>query len=120
MWYLNKIVDAVHARNADIIIHICGHMNSVEEYVAQLKSNAISTDAFVNLRLLKKNYSHITTMGNMSTFLLQDGEKNKIADRAQGLVREGINIISPACGLSTSTPVGNIQAMTKAVKESTT
>jgi uroporphyrinogen-III decarboxylase len=32
------------------------------------------------------------------------------------LVRDGVDIISPACGLSTSTPLANICAMTSAVK----
>jgi hypothetical protein len=32
-------------------------------------------------------------------------------------VREGVDIISPACGLSTSTALGTIAAMTAAVKE---
>jgi MtaA/CmuA family methyltransferase len=115
--YLNRIVDAVHQMGANVIIHICGRMNSVEDYVAELRSNAISTDALVSLKLLKSKYPHLTTMGNLSTFLLQDGQADKIASHTQKLVHDGINIIAPACGLSTSTPLENILAMTQAVKE---
>jgi [methyl-Co(III) methanol-specific corrinoid protein]:coenzyme M methyltransferase len=40
-----------------------------------------------------------------------------VARRAQALVRDGVDIISPACGLSTSTGLRTIAAMTAAVKE---
>jgi [methyl-Co(III) methanol-specific corrinoid protein]:coenzyme M methyltransferase len=33
------------------------------------------------------------------------------------LVEEGVDIIAPACGLSTSTPLENIRALTGAVRE---
>ena len=55
-------------------------------------------------------------MGNLSTYLLQWGSPQKIADRAVELVQDGVNIIAPACGLSTSTTLANITAMTRAVQ----
>ncbi|MEL7609287.1 MAG: uroporphyrinogen decarboxylase family protein [Bacillota bacterium] len=114
--YLNKLADAVHAMGAPVIIHICGKLSSVESYMEQLHANAVSTDALVSLEQLKNNYPALTTMGNVSTFLLQGGESEKIVGRVQRLVAGGVDIIAPACGLSTTTPVGNIQAMTGAVK----
>jgi len=36
---------------------------------------------------------------------------------AQHLVRDGVDIIAPACGLSTSTALDSIRAMTAAVKD---
>jgi [methyl-Co(III) methanol-specific corrinoid protein]:coenzyme M methyltransferase len=56
-------------------------------------------------------------MGNLSTYLLQSGDSAQVARRAQALVRDGVDIISPACGLSTSTGLRTIAAMTAAVKE---
>jgi MtaA/CmuA family methyltransferase len=116
--YINKVVDAIHAMNTPVIVHICGKMNAVKEYMPYIKSDAISTDAFVNLKRLKEEYPTLTTMGNLSTFLLESGEQENIANQTKRLVNEGINIIAPACGLSTSTPVKNIGTMTKVVKES--
>jgi [methyl-Co(III) methanol-specific corrinoid protein]:coenzyme M methyltransferase len=55
-------------------------------------------------------------MGNLSTYLLQWGNPDKIAGRACELVHDGVDIIAPACGLSTSTTLANITAMTRAVK----
>lgn len=116
--YLNKIIDAVHAMNTPVIVHICGKMNAVQKYIPNINSDAISTDAFVNLKILKEQYSNLTTMGNLSTFLLELGDEEKVANQTNRLIRDGINIIAPACGLSTATPVKNIKSMTNVVKES--
>lgn len=116
--YLNKVIDAIHAMNTPVIVHICGKMNAVKKYIPDIKSDAISTDALVSLKLLKEEYPKLTTMGNLSTFLLESGEEENIANQTSRLVNDGINIIAPACGLSTSTPVKNIISMTKVVKES--
>jgi hypothetical protein len=40
-----------------------------------------------------------------------------VVRRTNQLVLDGINIISPACGLSTSTSLHSIRAMTEAVKD---
>lgn len=115
--YLNKVTDAIHATGKPVIVHICGDIKSVQHLVPQIRSEALSTDALVNLRILKKEYPELTTMGNLSTYLLQSGNAGAVAGRTLKLVRDGIDIIAPACGLSTSSPLENIQAMTGAVKE---
>jgi len=116
--YLNKIINAVHAMNTPVIVHICGKMSAVKKYIPMIKSDAISTDSSINLKLLKQEYPGLTTMGNVSTYLLEFGDEEKIANQTARLVNDGINIISPACGLSTSTPLKNIELMTKIVRES--
>lgn len=56
-------------------------------------------------------------MGNVSTQALQDAEPERIVERTRQLVREGVDVIAPACGLSTSTPLRNVRALTDAVRE---
>jgi MtaA/CmuA family methyltransferase len=114
--YLNKVIDGIHATGVPVLVHICGEMRAVKPSIPQLHCDAISTDAFVNLRQLKEEYPQLTTMGNLSTFLLELGEPDKVARQTANLVRDGIDIISPACGLSTSSSLLNIQAMTSTVK----
>jgi [methyl-Co(III) methanol-specific corrinoid protein]:coenzyme M methyltransferase len=115
--YLNKVIDGIHATGVPVMVHICGEMKSVKSYIPQLHSDAISTDAFVNLRLLKQEYPQLTTMGNLSTILLETGDPEKIVRRTETLLKEGIDIISPACGLSTSTSLDAIRAMTGTVRD---
>ena len=114
--YLNKVIDGIHATGVPVLVHICGEMKAVKPSIPKLHCDAISTDAFVNLKLLKKEYPQLTTMGNLSTFLLESGEPDKVSRQAANLVRDGVDIISPACGLSTSSSILNILAMTSTVK----
>lgn len=115
--YLNRVIDGLHATGVPVLVHICGEMRAVKPSIPLLHADAISTDAFVNLRLLKEEFPQLTTMGNVSTFLLELGEPEKVARQTRNLVREGVDIISPACGLSTASPILNIRAMTETVKE---
>ena len=115
--HLNDLADRIHSLGAPVILHICGDLGRVRPLLAGLRADALSTDAMVSLKGLKTEFPKITTMGNLSTYLLQSGGPEQVAQRARTLVREGVDIISPACGLSTSTALGTIAAMTAAVKE---
>ncbi|GAE86773.1 methylcobamide:CoM methyltransferase MtbA [Acetivibrio straminisolvens] len=115
--YLNKLIDGIHSLNAPVIVHICGNINTVKQFIPYIRSDAISTDAIINLRALKDEFPSITTMGNLSTFLLQFGTPEKVGEQTERLLKDGIDIISPACGLSTSSSIQNIRALTKTVKE---
>ncbi|MCX7771618.1 MAG: methylcobamide--CoM methyltransferase [Clostridia bacterium] len=115
--YLNKLIEGIHAAGAPVIVHICGNMNTVKHLIPKIHSDAISTDALVNLKLLKEEYPGLTTMGNLSTYLLEFGTPDRVSSQTERLVNEGIDIISPACGLSTSSSLDNIQALTQTVKE---
>jgi [methyl-Co(III) methanol-specific corrinoid protein]:coenzyme M methyltransferase len=48
--------------------------------------------------------------------LLEFGDSQRVSRNTERLVRDGIDIISPACGLSTSTGLGNIRALTDTVR----
>ncbi|HWR01268.1 MAG TPA: uroporphyrinogen decarboxylase family protein [Chlorobaculum sp.] len=113
--YLNILAEAVHGLGTPVILHICGNIDRVRYLVPELRADALSTDAMVNLAKLKEEYPEIITMGNLSTYALEWSTPGKIADQTKKLVDDGIDIISPACGLSTSTTVANIRAMTGAV-----
>jgi len=114
--YLNQLSDAVHATGKPVIIHICGDMSCSRDQLSGLHADAISVDALVNLKRLKEDFPQINTMGNVSTSLLEFGDEGKVSRTTERLVRDGIDIISPACGLSTSTGLDNIRALTATVK----
>jgi [methyl-Co(III) methanol-specific corrinoid protein]:coenzyme M methyltransferase len=114
--YLNRVVDGIHSAGSRAIVHICGDLRRVTPLLPKLRADALSTDSIVNLKALKDEHPQILTMGNVSTYLLQFGPAGRVAARARLLVDDGIDIISPACGLSTSTPLENIRALTEAVR----
>lgn len=114
--YLNKLVDGIHEMGVPAIVHICGKMEAVKPLAAKLHGDALSVDAFVSLRNIKESYNEITTMGNLSTIMLEQSDTESIRRRAEMLIRDDINILAPACGLSTTTPLENISAFTETVK----
>jgi [methyl-Co(III) methanol-specific corrinoid protein]:coenzyme M methyltransferase len=115
--YINRIVQAVHGMGVPVIVHICGDVKPVKKHFPSLRGRAISVDAMVSLHTLKEEYPQLVTMGNLSTYALEFANAEKIYDTARRLLEQKIDILSPACGLSTSTPLSNITAFTKAVKE---
>jgi [methyl-Co(III) methanol-specific corrinoid protein]:coenzyme M methyltransferase len=116
--YNNRFADRVHALGVPFILHICGEMNAVRHLLPLLRCDALSTDALVSLPRLKADYPSITTMGNVSTFALEWNDGDRIRHITRALVDRGVDIISPACGLSTATQIGTLRAMTDEVKES--
>jgi [methyl-Co(III) methanol-specific corrinoid protein]:coenzyme M methyltransferase len=116
--YLNQLADRVHALGFPIILHICGNLSTVRHLLPQLHYDALSTDTSTSLPALKKEFPSITTMGNVSTFALEWKDPEKIRSVTRGLVNNGVDIISPACGLSTSTKLETIRVMTDEVKNS--
>ncbi|MEI6101609.1 MAG: uroporphyrinogen decarboxylase family protein [Eubacteriales bacterium] len=115
--YLNKVTDAIHTMCLPVIIHICGEMKMVTAQIARLHGDAISVDAFVSLKKIKEEIGNVTTMGNLSTYLLEFGNPDGVRNSTEKLLRDKIDIIAPACGLSTSTPLSNIKAFTQTVTE---
>jgi len=115
--YLNQVIDEIHKLGVPVIVHICGEVGMVKTQLNMLRGNAISVDAFVNLKKMKEENDKLTTMGNLSTYLLEFGEAQKVYQSAKHLLQDKIDIIAPACGLSTSTPLINIKAFTQAITE---
>lgn len=116
--YLNRVVDAVHRAHAPAILHICGDMKSVRHHLPSIRADAVSVDAMVNPGRLKREFSGLTTMGNVSTHLLKSGSGGRIVKTAEKLVADRVDIIAPACGGDTSTPLRSIRAFTDCVKGS--
>ena len=114
--YINRLVDGIKSTGIPVIVHICGQLSSVAQYVSEISGDAISTDAMVNLRNLKRDFPHLTTMGNLSTIRLEQGEPEGIIKNTDILLGHGIDILAPACGLGTATPLKNIEAFTSRVK----
>jgi [methyl-Co(III) methanol-specific corrinoid protein]:coenzyme M methyltransferase len=114
--YINKMVDAIHALGLPVIVHICGDVRVVKQHLYNLHGDALSVDAMVNLAALKEEENSLTTMGNLSTYLLDTGSIDTIRSGAETLLRRNIDIIAPACGLSTSTPLENLKAFTETIK----
>lgn len=114
--YLNMLLDGIEDKHAGTIVHICGQMRSVYEQINKVHANALSFDAVVPMKEARANLGDRVLMGNVSTFALEFGNEERIEKLTKFCVRGGSNIISPACGLGTRSPIVNIQAILKTLK----
>ena len=114
---LNRIVDAVQAAGAKTIIHICGQMTPVYTQMRQLNSSVLSFDSIVSLKEAKEQLPKHLIMGNVSTYALEFGDPQKIAQLTQVALKNGADLVAPACGLGMKTPLKNERAMLQWLKE---
>ncbi|NLJ99175.1 MAG: MtaA/CmuA family methyltransferase [Tissierellia bacterium] len=116
--YINMLIDGIREVDEDfpIIVHICGQMRSVYSEIKQLKADAFSFDAMVSIKEIREHMGDKILMGNISSFALESADEEKIKKMTENVIDNGINIVSPACGLGTQSPMENIQAILKTVK----
>lgn len=116
--YINMLIDGIREVNKDIpiIVHICGQMHSVYPQLKELKADAFSFDAIVNIKEVREHMDGKILMGNVSSFALETANEDKISTMTKNVINNGIDIVSPACGLGTQSSMKNIQAMLKTVK----
>lgn len=115
--YLNMLLDGLQDEKLGTIVHICGQMKSVYGQIDMVHSDVLSFDSVVPMREARKNLADRVLMGNVSTYTLEFGKPEKVAELTKTCAGNGSDIISPACGLGTKSPIKNIQAMLKTLKE---
>jgi len=115
--YLNKITTAIRAEaEVGIIIHICGRLKNIYSGITALASDAISFDSITHAKKLAENVHNKAIMGNVSTFILEKGNPEKLSRVARKCVEDGITILSPACGIGPRTSLANIRSIVNAAK----
>lgn len=57
-------------------------------------------------------------MGNVSTFAIERKDAEKVRTLTRACMRNGSDIIAPACGLGMGSPSENVRAVLEAVKGS--
>lgn len=112
--YLNRILDELTIPVK--IVHICGRLKSVYDIIPQIHCHAFSFDAVVPIDEIKKHLTNQAVMGNISTYALDSMQPEKITSLVRGALKAGVDIVAPACGLSTTTPLVNVQVMVGATR----
>lgn len=113
--YLNRLLDGIADTGVHTIVHICGQMHSVYPQINQVHSDVLSFDSVVPMQEARKNLPGRILMGNVSTYTLEFGTPEKVAQLTRNCLQNGSNILSPACGLGTRSPLKNIQAIRQAL-----
>lgn len=115
--YLNQLLDAIKESNTKTIVHICGQMKKVYPQINLVKSDILSFDSIVSIKDAKENLPGRKIMGNVSTYTIEFGDPEKIAELTRICVKNGSDIISPACGLGMKSPLKNVQSMLNFLKK---
>lgn len=115
--YLNYLLDGLKKDNVKTIVHICGQMKYVYQEINEVKSDALSFDSIVPMKEARANLPDRVLMGNVSTYALEFGEKEKVKTLTRSCVKNGSDIISPACGLGMKSPLANVRAILECLKE---
>ena len=92
-------------------------MNPVYKEVDEIHSDALSFDSVVPMKEAREELKGRTLMGNVSTYTLEFGDPDKVETLAKNCVKNGSDIIAPACGLGMRSPLVNIRAILQAVRE---
>ena len=115
--HLKRLVEAIHAAGGRVLLHMCGAFGKSAETVARLGIDAYIPDASLTSVECGKLFPMPRVVGNISTFLLHQGQPPAIAKLAARLAGPGgVDALSPTCGMSSITPLENIRAMTGAAR----
>lgn len=115
--YLNKLIFAIQESSTKTIVHICGQMKKVYPQINLVQSDVLSFDSLVSIKEAKENLPGRKIMGNVSTYTIEFGEPEKIAELTRICIKNGSDIISPACGLGMKSPLRNVQSMLNFLKK---
>ena len=115
--YIDRLQRACQDAGAHTIVHICGQMHSVYEQVNEIRADALSFDAVVPIKEARANLPGRVVMGNVSTFAIEMRDVEKVQSLTRMCVRNGSDIVAPACGLGMGSPSENVRAVLQVVKE---
>jgi [methyl-Co(III) methanol-specific corrinoid protein]:coenzyme M methyltransferase len=113
--HLHHLIGAIRQTGARVLLHMCGRLDRVETQLGTLRCDGFIPDAAVSTHRLAQTLRHLALVGNVSTFLLHQGEPGQIARLGARLAQGGVHVVSPACGLASATPLDNIVALTGSV-----
>ena len=113
--YLNEMAEHFRSNfGIPSIVHICGDLKSLGDTLGQISAEAVSVDSVVSMKTLRSLAVGKVTMGNISTYLLEQGSAESVYKMGIASIVHGADILSPACGISPRTPIGNLKSLAKA------
>ena len=113
--HLHRLIEAIKQTGAHVLLHMCGSIERVEQQLDTLRCDGFIPDAAVSVHAFGCSHPQLAVVGNISTFLLHQGQPGQIASLGTRLAADGVHVVSPACGLASATPLANIVALTHAI-----
>ena len=113
--YQKKQFDAISVPK---ILHICGNVDAIVEWMGQTGPEILSLEPKADARLARdKCGPEIILMGGVdtaTTLFLKDPET--VRQGCEESIAEGIQIMAPGCAVAPGTPLANLLAMVEVAK----
>ncbi len=101
------------------ILHICGNVAPIVEWMAQTGADILSLDPKTDAALVREKCSgDIILLGGVdpaNTLLMKDTESVK--EECEISISQGIQILAPGCAVAPATPTENLLAMVDVAKK---
>jgi [methyl-Co(III) methanol-specific corrinoid protein]:coenzyme M methyltransferase len=100
------------------ILHICGKVDRIVEWMGQTGADILSLEPQANLRLAREKCGDdIILMGGVDTadtLFMKDADA--VRNVCEKSIADGIQILAPGCAVSPGTPTENLLAMVEVAK----
>ena len=100
------------------ILHICGNVDPIAEWMGQTGADILSLEPKASARLARQKCgSDVILMGGVdtaTTLFMKDPET--VREGCEETIEDGIQILSPGCAVAPGTPMENLLAMVEVAK----
>jgi [methyl-Co(III) methanol-specific corrinoid protein]:coenzyme M methyltransferase len=100
------------------ILHICGNVDAIVEWMGQTGANILSLEPKASAKLAREKCgSDIILMGGMDTATtLYMKDPDTVKQGCEKTIDDGIQILAPGCAVAPGTPTENLLAMVEVAK----
>jgi [methyl-Co(III) methanol-specific corrinoid protein]:coenzyme M methyltransferase len=100
------------------ILHICGNVDPIVEWMGQTKAEILSLEPKANARLARdKCGKDVILMGGVDTAnVLFMKDPDTVKQGCEESIADGIQILAPGCAVAPGTPTANLLAMLEVAK----
>jgi [methyl-Co(III) methanol-specific corrinoid protein]:coenzyme M methyltransferase len=113
--YQKKQFEAIHIPK---ILHICGNVDPILEWMGQTHADILSLEPKSNARFAREKCGiDIILMGGVETSpTLFSGDPEAVKKACEDSIANGIQILAPGCAVPPATPLENLLAMVEVAK----
>jgi [methyl-Co(III) methanol-specific corrinoid protein]:coenzyme M methyltransferase len=100
------------------ILHICGNVDAIVEWMGQTGADALSLEPKTSAQLAREKCGpDVIMMGGVDTATtLFMADPGTVKERCEESIADGVQILAPGCAIAPATPIENLLAMVEVAK----
>lgn len=114
-----SLMELMKSAKGYYVLHICGKTKSIVRDMAETGTHGLSIEDKVDIKYAKETAGNkARIIGNVSTSkTIFMGTPEEVKEEAKRVLDAGVDLLAPACGLPSVSPLENIKAIVSAVRE---